>query len=169
MATTFTPGRTTADAPEGTVVFLIGIRLNRIFKPHRWFPVFRQMPRMLEELQRRPELGLLHATTYLSGRTALLVQYWASAELLNAYATARDHAHLPAWREFNRRIKDTGDVGVFHETYVLGGGHETIYVNMPSSFGLAGATTMRPVGHKGNRALHRLDATIPDTPAVEPY
>jgi hypothetical protein len=164
-----TPGRTTAEAPSGTVVFLIGLRVNRPFKPHKWFPVFRQMPRMLAELHEHPELGLLAASTYLSGRTVLVVQYWASADHLNTYATARDHVHLPAWREFNRRIKDNGDVGVFHETYILGGGHETIYVNMPANFGLAGATTMQPVGRKGNRALHRLDPTIPDTPAVQPY
>jgi hypothetical protein len=97
-----TPGRTTADAPDGIVLFLIGVRLNRPWKLHRWLPVFAAMPRMLSELYRQPELGLLSARTYLSGRTVLLVQYWQDAEKLDAYATARDLAHLPAWRAFNR-------------------------------------------------------------------
>ncbi len=165
---TIRTGRTTSAAPDGTVVFLIGMRVNRPWKPWKWLPVAQQMPKMLTELTRRPELGLLQATTFVSGLTVLTVQYWASAAQLDAYATARDQSHLPAWREFNRRVKDNGDVGVYHETYVLGG-HETVYVNMPEGFGLAGATRSEPVGSRGQRAAHRLDPSVPDGPAVEPY
>lgn len=160
-------GRTTSTAPEGTVVFLIGMRLNKPWKPWRWLPVSRQMPLMLDELLRRPEPGLLQASTFVSGLSLCSIQYWRSAELLNAYATARDHAHLPAWREFNRRLRDNDDVGVFHETYVLGT-HETVYVNMPAGFGLAGATGSAPIAARGQRALHRLDPSVPDDPVVQP-
>src|SRR6185436_19459139 len=90
-------GRMTSDAPEGTVVFLIGMRVNRPWKPWKWGPVAAAMPRMLRELEQRPELGLLHAASYVGGRTVMTVQYWESAAKLNAYATARDHVHLPAW------------------------------------------------------------------------
>ena len=162
------PGRMTSTAPEGTVVFLIGMRINTPWKPWRWWPVSKQMPLMLKELMSRPELGLLQASTFVSGLTVLTVQYWKSAEQLNAYATDRERAHLPAWREFNRRLKNNDDVGVFHETYVLGT-HETVYVNMPAGYGLAGATGSAPVAARGQRALHRLDPTVPDEPVVEPY
>src|SRR5579884_2119412 len=43
MATVF-PGRYTAAAEGGFVVFLIGMRLNRPWKVHRWLPVFMAMP-----------------------------------------------------------------------------------------------------------------------------
>ncbi|MBN1093229.1 DUF4188 domain-containing protein [Blastococcus sp. TML/M2B] len=103
-------GRTTADAPPGTVAFLIGMRVNRPARLRHWLPVAAAMPRMLRELARHPELGLLSARTYVSGRAVLTVQYRRSAEDLDRYARARDAAHLPAWREFNRRTRDNCDV-----------------------------------------------------------
>ena len=61
-----------------------------------------------------------------------MVQYWRSFEHLEAYATARDSEHLPAWAAFNRSVGSNGDVGIFHETYrVAPGDYETVYANMP--------------------------------------
>ena len=165
MTRTAPAGRMTADAPPGTVAFLIGMRINRPWKVRQWLPVATAMPRMLRELTADPELGLLAHRTYVSGRTVLTVQYWRSAEDLDRYARARDHAHLPAWREFNRRVRDNGDVGVFHETYVVDR-HETVYVGMPADFGLGGATRLVPLSERGQRAAHRLDPSVPDVPAV---
>jgi Domain of unknown function (DUF4188) len=160
--------RQTAIAPEGTVVFLIGMRINRWHKPWKWMPVAAAMPRMLAELGRQPELGLLSARTFVSGRTILVVQYWRSFDAVNRYARDRSLAHLPAWRAFNRRVGGNGDVGVFHETYVLGArGGESVYVNMPA-FGLGAATGLAPVASRGESAAHRLDTGRPDDPAVEP-
>ena len=165
MSRTALAGRMTADAPPGTVAFLIGMRINRLRKMRQWLPVATAMPRMLQELVAHPELGLLAHRTYVSGRTVLTVQYWRSAEDLDRYSRARDHAHLPAWREFNRRVRDNRDVGVFHETYVLDR-HETVYVNMPEDFGLGGATSLMPLAGRGQRAAHRLDPSVPDVPAL---
>jgi hypothetical protein len=123
---------------------------------------------MLAELAAHPELGLLSARTFVSGRTVLVLQYWRSAEHLDRYARAGDHAHLPAWREFNRRTRDNGDVGIYHETYVVGE-HETVYVGMPAGFGLGGATSLVPLARRGQRAAHRLDPSVPDEAAVAPY
>ena len=41
------------------VVFLIGIRINKPWKLHKWLPVFFGRPKMLKELQRHPEFGFL--------------------------------------------------------------------------------------------------------------
>jgi hypothetical protein len=124
-------GRWAAHSDEPFVVFLIGMRFNRLWKAHKWGPVFLAMPRMLAELRRRPELGLLGADLWF-GRTTLLVQYWRSFEQLEAYAKARDSEHLPAWAAFNRSVGANGDVGIFHETYrVAPGDYETVYANMP--------------------------------------
>jgi hypothetical protein len=133
--TTIIHGRQTAQFDGPFVVFLIGMRINSLWKLHQWLPVTRAMPKMLAELQAHPELGMLGGEMWF-GRTTLLVQYWRSLDQLLAYATDRDAEHLPAWRDFNRKLADTDDVGVWHETYqVLPGSYENIYVNMPS-FGL---------------------------------
>ena len=114
------------------VLFLIGIRINRIWKAGKWLPVFFAMPRMLAELARDPSLGLLHARTHFGFPNAMLVQYWRSFEHLQAYASERTRQHLPAQQAFNRAVGSSGDVGIWHETYLIGPGKsESIYGNMP--------------------------------------
>lgn len=134
------PAQTVAEVePEDVVVFLIGMRFNRWRKVRSWFPAFVGMPRMLAELAAHPEDGLLGARTYWSGRVLMVVQYWRSAEQLGAYARRSDRAHAPAWSRFNRTAARTGDVGVFHETYVVPREQvESRYLNMPP-FGLGAA------------------------------
>lgn len=39
--------------------FLIGMRINKPRKVHKWLPVFSAMPRMIRALQSKPELGSL--------------------------------------------------------------------------------------------------------------
>ena len=130
-----------ASVEGGFVVFLIGMRINALWKLHKWWPVAMAMPRLLKELQDKPELGMLGGEMW-GGRTTMLVQYWRSAEHLLAYAKARDAQHLPAWQAFNRAVGQSGDVGVWHETYVVTPGrYENIYVNMPP-FGLGKVGTL---------------------------
>ena len=163
-------GRLTADLPaEEFVLFMIGMRINQLHKVNQWLPVFLAMPKMVNELVRQPDLGLLaRPRTFLSGRTSLLVQYWKSFEALDHYARSGDHEHLPAWRAFNRRTRDNGAVGIFHETYRVSGDRiETIYGNMPT-FGLGLAfSTVKP-GTGSQSAAGRLGLGD-DDPAVEPY
>src|SRR3954466_16392929 len=91
------------------VVFLIGMRVNRWWKPWQALRIGRAMGRMLSELKRHPELGLL-STQAWAGRTTVLVSYWKSMEHLLAYAKLRDAHHLPAWRAFNRQVGTNGDI-----------------------------------------------------------
>ena len=162
-------GRRTATLDDEAVVFIIGMRINRLRSVRSWLPAFRAMPKMLAELFRDRSLGLLHVQSFWMGRTIVAVQYWESWEKLNAYAKARDHEHLPAWSEFNRLVRDTGTVGIFHETYRVGPGRaETLYGNMPP-FGLAAAFGSAPVASRGQSASHRMDPRVADVPAVEPY
>jgi hypothetical protein len=126
------PAPMTAHIDGDFVVFLIGMRINKLRKVHQWLPVMRAMPRMLRELASRPELGLLGHRLWFGGRDLLTVQYWRSTEQLMRYAHDRDAAHLPAWRDFNRRAGQNDAVGIWHETFqVAAGAHESIYVNMP--------------------------------------
>ena len=163
-------GRWTADeGADGKVLFLIGMRINRLSQPWKWLPVFAAMPRMIAELMKNPSLGMIgRPRTFLSGRTILVWQYWESFEKLNAYARSSENAHLPAWRSFNRRIRDNGSVGIYHETIELSDATvETVYGNMPT-MGLAAVTGIVPAGKRGQTSGARMKG-IDEKPAVDPY
>jgi Domain of unknown function (DUF4188) len=131
--------RYTARVDKPVVLFLIGMRFNRLLAVGKWFPVALAMPRMLAELEKRPEAGLLSYRTYLSGRVILVQEYWESFDKLIAYAHDRSGRHFPAWGAFNRAIGTGGSVGIWHETYLVEPGKsKCVYVNMPR-FGLAAA------------------------------
>lgn len=138
-------GRYEADFPAGTVVFLIGMRINSLRRVRMWLPVFQAMPRMLRELFQDPALGLLDARTELGWRRATVIQYWESMDKLMAYAAGRDHEHRPAWVAFNRRARTAGDsVGIWHEAFTVDPATSHIVYNAMPLFGMAKATTAVP-------------------------
>jgi len=137
------------------VVFLIGMRVNKPWKIHKWLPVARAMGRMIGELKAAGDMGLKHVESW-GGRTSIMVQYWESFEALENYATSRSAEHLPAWAEFNRAIGSNGDVGIWHETYVVKpGAFECVYNNMPR-FGLSRAFETIPAVGAYARAPSRM-------------
>ncbi len=148
--------RVTAKIEGDFVVFLIGMRINKPWKLHKWLPAFQAMPRMIRELEARPESGFLGHIASLG----VIVQYWRSFEHLEAYARDHNQRHWPAWVDFNRRVgASRGDVGIWHETYrVRDGEYQCVYSGMPP-FGLAKASaTVEAVGRLDS-ARGRLDAT----------
>jgi hypothetical protein len=87
---------------------------------------------MNRELSQNPELGLLHYRYHVGFREMLVVQYWRSFEELHAWAVDPKRTHLPAWRATNKSVGLSGDVGTWHESYVVKAGQfECLYVNMP--------------------------------------
>jgi hypothetical protein len=143
------------DADE-VVVFLIGMRFNRLRRLRSWLPVFVAMPRMLRQIERVPVPGLLGARSYVSGRTVMVVQYWRSVEELGAYAHDPGFLHHPAWAAFNRGPAATGDVGIYHETYVVPASSvETLYGNVPE-MGLAAAFASVPRGTRAEQTTAAL-------------
>ena len=151
------PTRTMADVKEPLVLFLIGMRINTLWRVWEWFPAFLAMPTMIVELYKNPELGFLRARTEMAGRTITVIQYWKSFEALEAYASMSDRKHRPAWTAFYKRATSgTGAVGIFHETYIVRPGEvETLYADMPADFGLGGAVGMKPVTPKTETARER--------------
>jgi hypothetical protein len=148
--------RMTAEMEGPFVVFLIGMRINRPWLIHQWLPVFFAMPRMLAELAREPERGLLGYHVHLGFPNALVVQYWRSFEELTTYAGDRRAEHWPAWIAFNRRIGSNGAVGIWHETYrIAADGYECIYNNMPP-YGLGCAGTLQPAVGRRSTAAGRI-------------
>lgn len=151
--TTIYKQRMTAHIEGDFVIFLIGMRINKFWKPHKWLPVMLAMPKMLKELKSRPESGFLgHLQVGLS-----FIQYWRSFEHLEAFARAKDYSHWPAWVDFNRRVRYSGgDVGIWHETYKIAAGeYETIYGAMPA-IGLGKASTLVPIGGYKESARGRI-------------
>jgi Domain of unknown function (DUF4188) len=64
--------------------------------------------------------------------------------------------HLEAWRNFNKKVARTGEVGFYHETYIVQEGqYECMYVNMPV-YGLARASNHVPATGKRETARGRL-------------
>lgn len=143
------PGRFTAVTEEPFVVFLIGMRINKLWAAHKWLPIARAMPPMLQTLQEQPQKGFLGGQGFLGGRTTLLLQYWRSFADLEAFARNPTDPHLQAWKRFNQSIGDDGTVGIWHETYLINPDqYECVYSNMPR-FGLGAVMAHEPaIGHR---------------------
>ena len=133
--------RVTAKIEGDFVVFLIGMRINKPWKLHKWLPVFQAMPRMIRELEGHPESGFLGHIMSLG----VIVQYWRSFEHLEAFAKNTDDPHLDVWRGYWRRVGTSTRAGIWHETYLVRAGeYEAIYGNMPPH-GLGKAASLVPV------------------------
>jgi len=150
--------RMAAELEGEFVVFLIGMRINKPWKVHKWFPEFLGMPKMLKELETHPESGFLGHNGMSS---CVTVKYWRSFEHLEAYARSKELSHWPAWVDFNRRIGNClGDVGICHETYLVKRGHyEAIYSAMPP-FGLGEVGRMVPASGSRDSAKSRVKVTV---------
>lgn len=121
-----------ADFPPGTVVFLIGMRINRWWDVRSWLPVFTAMPRMLRELYTHRELGFLDASTWWAGRNIMTIQYWRSMDDLMRYATGKDAEHFPAWQRYLKAAKKGRASGIWHEAYEVDPDRShMVYVNTP--------------------------------------
>lgn len=131
-----TAKRVSAIKDKEFVVFLIGMRVNKWWKLSSIMQVGSAMGRMLKELYSKPESGFLGAESWFA-RTTIMVQYWESFEKLEAYAKDRNQEHYPAWIDYYKKIKNSGEaIGIWHETYIQKPGtYESVYGNMPS-FGL---------------------------------
>jgi hypothetical protein len=123
---------------------------------HKWFPVAMAMPKMIKELYKDPSSGFMCETSWF-GRTTISVQYWRSFEQLESYAKNKDLNHFPAWKAFNQKARQSGVVGVWHETYKISqGSYENIYVNMPP-FGLGKAGSVKEASGKFEHAKERMN------------
>ena len=146
--------RMTAEMDGEFVVFLIGLRINKPWKIHKWLPVLLAMPKMLKELEADPESGFLGHNGVGVG---VIVQYWRSFEDLERYARAQDREHWPAWVAFNKRLgASRGDVGIWHETYTIKSGqYEAVYSGMPP-FGLGKIGNLVPASGRKESARQRM-------------
>jgi hypothetical protein len=109
-----------------------------------------------------PSGGLLGAHTGLLNGGPAVVQCWRSFEHLERFARDPANLHLPAWRWFNRAVKASGDVGIWHETYLVPAGrYEAIYGSM-HRIGQAAAGGHVPIARRGESAAERVGTMAND-------
>jgi hypothetical protein len=148
--------RITASIEGDFVVFIIGARFNRWWKLPKYFWFLSTMPKMLAEVAADPTSGFLGWQRL--GLTTN-IQYWRSFEQLMAYSRNRDQTHYPYWVKFNQEIGSNGDVGIWHETFLVHAGeYECIYNNMPLR-GLAKAAQHIDAVDRAATAAGRLGRT----------
>jgi fumigallin biosynthesis monooxygenase-like protein len=116
-------------------------------------PGLLRMPRMLKELSSKPESGFLGHVSF-----APIVQYWRSTTSSASRATTM--RRIGPWVDFNKKIRvSSGDVGIWHEIYLVRAGQfEAIYGSMPG-FGLANAGRHVAVTGGRDAARERLPVT----------
>jgi len=150
------PSRTTAVLDGEYVVFLVGLRINQVWRPDRWWATLMAGRAMDQALRRDPESGMLDSRLVVTGRGPAFVQIWRSFADLERYAHAEDKLHQAAWKRFYKLVGRSGAVGLWHETYqVAPGRYEAMYVNMPR-YGLANAGESAPVSRRGESARQRM-------------
>jgi hypothetical protein len=158
----------------GFVVFLVGMRINRLRAVREWLPVVVAAPRMVREQEReRDPEGLLGSRLVREGLRGLtLVQYWSSFEALTAYARREGTEHRTWWQRYNTQAAESDAVGIWHETYLVRPGeYETVYRHVPPlGLGAADGSDLVPARESRETAHGRLGREgdpAPFTPAGE--
>ena len=128
---------------EPFIVFIVGFRINKYWKIHKWLPVVLAFKRMLKQLASDPGTGCKGYESW-GGRVRVCIQYWESYDKLLDYARDKSAEHFPAWFDFNSKANRSGDVGLWHEVYFAKPGtFKAVYKNMPP-FGLGKVTRLTP-------------------------
>ena len=111
------------------VVIYLGMRVNRLTGIKTLFGFG---PQISKSAAAHPEGLLLHENIIYSlfPMHAGMRQYWRDMESLLAWT--RSDPHRQWWKSF---LKDSGGTGFWHETYLMKGGMEAIYDDVPKPVG----------------------------------
>lgn len=150
-------GRHTATHDEPIVVFLIGMRLNRLWAIHKWWkPFWNTMANLRAVQERKSPKGYLSGEILIYWRGLAMIQYWDTFENLEAFSHDPENVHLSAWRHLAKQSKNDHTFGYWHETYqITPGNSECIYGNMPK-FGLGKAGNHASITEKTESAGARI-------------
>ncbi|WP_224336535.1 monooxygenase family protein [Haloprofundus halobius] len=104
--------RGTADVEGRLVVYINGMRLNKLRAIPQWVAAGRKRARMFERLEADPDSGFLgYQPAFMGLRTGAAIQYWRSLEDLQRFARDPNDLHVPAWNWYNEAVDDGGGVG----------------------------------------------------------
>ena len=115
--------------PELVVIYL-GMRVNRITGLKTLFGFG---PKISASVAAQPDGLLLHENMIYSLFPAHvgMRQYWRDMDSLLAWS--RSEPHREWWKNF---LRDSGGTGFWHETYLMRGGIEAIYDDVPKPIGM---------------------------------
>lgn len=119
---------------------------------------WRYLRRLGSEVEReaagaiRSGAGLLHSERFAIGWRHLgFLQYWAGFGALDAWSRRAPHADW--WRGAVERMRSRGDLGVYHEAFVVPRDRvESIYLDCPPVGLSAFGTLAEPVGPRTTAA-----------------
>ena len=111
------------------VVVYLGMRVNRLTGLKTLFGFG---PKIANSVTAAPDGLLLHENFVFSffPMHAGMRQYWRDPETLLAWT--RSQPHREWWKNF---LRDSGGTGFWHETYLMQGGMEAIYDDVPQPVG----------------------------------
>lgn len=98
-------------------------------------------PRIARSVAGQPDGLLLHESFVFSlvPPHVGMRQYWRDFAALEAWA--RSEPHRIWWRQF---LRDSGGTGFWHESYLMRGGMEAVYVDMREDVGFLRFAPQRP-------------------------
>lgn len=112
------------------VVVYLGMRVNRLtgLKTLIGFG-----PKISSSVAAAPDGLLLHENFVFSlfPTHAGMRQYWRDLDSLLGWT--RSDPHREWWKNF---LRDSGGTGFWHETYMLQGGMEAVYIDVPAPIGI---------------------------------
>jgi Domain of unknown function (DUF4188) len=135
-----------AEMDDGFVIYINGMRLNKLRALPHWLLANWKVAKMFRELEADPDSGFLGYTPIFLGlRKGAAMQYWRSLEDLQRFATDPDGSHVPAWRWYNEKVDPDRGLGFWAQLYVIDAdSFETFFRNVPS-IGVGKFATMVPM------------------------
>jgi hypothetical protein len=152
--------RLLADMEGEFLVFVVELRIHQWWRFGKWYPTVIAMGRMLTELMKNPEFGLLHFEYWFAFRRQLFLMYWRSYEHMHDWVLNKDATHIAGWKQLNQLMKDHPNVlGFWHESYVVQPDqYEAFYRNVPT-VGLGKVGKLTPLTGRATTAAARLRET----------
>jgi hypothetical protein len=142
------------------VVIYLGMRVNRLtgLKTLLGFG-----PKIADSASARPDGLLLHETVIYSlfPMNVGMRQYWRDMDTLLAWS--RSEPHRTWWKNF---LRDSGGTGFWHETYLMRGGMEAVYDDVPKPVGLMRFAPIQPARGPMFGAAQRACSGGSDDPVV---
>lgn len=162
-------GRNVADVEGDLVIYISGMRLNRLRSFPQWIAAGRKLAEMFDRLEGDPESGFLgYLPAFVGLRTGAAIQYWRSLADLRRFAHDREDLHVPAWTWYEQEVDAAGGVGFWAELYVVeDGSYETFYRNVhPIGLGTVGGLV--PATARERRLDLSRDGDPPERTGDEP-
>jgi hypothetical protein len=144
----------------GLVVIYLGLRVNRLTGMKTLFGLG---PQISGSVAAAPDGLLLHENFVFSlfPMHVGMRQYWR--DMGSMLAWSRSEPHREWWKNF---LRDSGGTGFWHETYLMQGGMEAIYDDLPQPIGFMRFAPVTPARGPMFGAVRRAAKSSDVTPVV---